>query len=51
LATSTGKPKDQIHKDIDRDFYMSAGQAKEYGIIDDVLVPKRPKTTKDDKDK
>jgi ATP-dependent Clp protease protease subunit len=49
LATSTGKPKDQIHKDIDRDFYMSAAQAKEYGIVDDVLVPKRPKAVKDDK--
>ena len=28
-----------IHKDIDRDFYMGAGQAKEYGLIDDVLPP------------
>ncbi len=49
LVDATGKPKDQIHKDIDRDFYLGAGQAKEYGIIDDVLVPKRPKAVKDDK--
>ena len=41
LATRRGKPKDQIHKDIDRDFYMSAAQAKEYGLIDDVLPPRK----------
>jgi ATP-dependent Clp protease protease subunit len=40
LATATGKAKEQIHKDIDRDFYMSAASAKEYGIIDDVLPPR-----------
>ncbi len=49
LVDATGKPKDQIHKDIDRDFYLGAAQAKEYGIIDDVLVPKRPKAAKDEK--
>ena len=49
LVDATGKPKDQIIKDIDRDFYMSASQAKEYGIVDDVLVAKRPKTGKDEK--
>jgi ATP-dependent Clp protease protease subunit len=41
LATATGKPKDLIHKDIDRDFYMSAVQAKEYGLIDDVIPPRK----------
>ena len=41
LATATGKPKDLIHKDIDRDFYMGAPQAKEYGLIDDVLPPRK----------
>jgi ATP-dependent Clp protease protease subunit len=50
LVDATGKPKDQIHKDIDRDFYLSAAAAKDYGIIDDVLMPKRPKTAKDGKD-
>ena len=49
LVDATGKPKDQIHKDIDRDFYLGAAQAKEYGLIDDVLVPKRGKTAKDEK--
>jgi ATP-dependent Clp protease protease subunit len=41
LANATGKPKDLIHKDIDRDFYMGPAQAKEYGLIDDVLPPRR----------
>jgi ATP-dependent Clp protease, protease subunit len=41
LANATGKSKDVIHKDIDRDFYMGAGQAKEYGLIDDVLPPRK----------
>lgn len=41
LATSSGKSKEQIHKDIDRDFWMGAAQAKEYGLIDEVLIPKQ----------
>ena len=49
LATSTGKNRDQILKDIDRDFYMSATAAKEYGLIDNVFFPK--KKTGEEKDK
>ena len=41
LTNATGKPKEQIHKDIDRDFYLGGAQAKEYGLIDDVLIPKK----------
>ncbi len=41
LVDATGKSKDQITKDIDRDFYLSGVQAKEYGLIDDVLTPKK----------
>src|SRR5271166_2048052 len=41
LANATNKPKDLIHKDIDRDFYMSAPQAKDYGLIDEVLPPRK----------
>ncbi len=41
LVDATGKSKDQIVKDIDRDFYMGGAQAKEYGLIDDVLAPKK----------
>ncbi len=40
LVTATGKTREQISKDIDRDFYLSGAAAKEYGIIDEVLVPK-----------
>ena len=43
LVDATGKNRDELAKDIERDFYLSAGQAKEYGLIDEVL-PKRVKT-------
>jgi ATP-dependent Clp protease protease subunit len=33
----TGKPTAQIAKDLDRDFFMSGEQAREYGIIDEVI--------------
>ncbi len=38
LAKHTGKPVKTIEKDADRDFFMSAAQAKEYGLVDDVIV-------------
>ena len=41
LAEATGKTIDQITKDGDRDFWMDANEAKKYGIIDDVLKPKK----------
>jgi len=37
LVKHTHQPLEKIEKDTDRDFFMSAGQAKEYGIIDDVI--------------
>ncbi len=46
LVQATGKSKEQIHKDIDRDNYMSPAQAKEYGLVDEVLQVRR-KGTKD----
>jgi ATP-dependent Clp protease protease subunit len=49
LVNATGKSKEQISKDIDRDFYLGAAQAKEYGLIDDVLVPKRKGGPKEDR--
>lgn len=36
LAKATGKPLSQIEKDVDRDFFMMADEAKKYGIIDEV---------------
>src|SRR5512140_688157 len=44
LVDATGKNRDELANDIERDFYLSAGQAKEYGLIDEVL-PKRAKMT------
>src|SRR6187399_2356153 len=40
LVDSTGKGRAEIEKDIDRDFYMGPGQAKEYGLIDEIFEPK-----------
>jgi ATP-dependent Clp protease protease subunit len=37
LEKHTHQPLDKIERDTDRDFFMSAEQAKEYGIIDDVI--------------
>jgi ATP-dependent Clp protease protease subunit len=37
LAHHSGQPLSRIEDDTDRDYIMGAGQAKEYGIIDDVL--------------
>lgn len=37
LGKHTGKPVEQIARDTDRDYFMSAAQAKEYGLIDGVL--------------
>ncbi|HDJ30373.1 MAG TPA: ATP-dependent Clp protease proteolytic subunit [bacterium] len=41
LAKHTGQPLKKIEKDTDRDFYLSAKEAKEYGIIDMVIEPKK----------
>jgi ATP-dependent Clp protease protease subunit len=38
VARHTGQPIERVHKDTERDFVMSADEAKEYGIIDDVIV-------------
>jgi ATP-dependent Clp protease, protease subunit len=36
-AKTTGKPEDQILRDLERDFYMTAPEAREYGLIDEVF--------------
>jgi ATP-dependent Clp protease protease subunit len=41
LAKHTGKPLVQVAKDTERDFYLTAEEAKEYGIIDEVIIPKK----------
>lgn len=39
LARHTGQPLGKVEADVDRDFYMSAPQAREYGIVDEILEP------------
>ena len=41
LAKHTGQPLTKIEKDTDRDFYMSAQEAVEYGIVDEVIDSKK----------
>jgi ATP-dependent Clp protease protease subunit len=40
LSKHTSQPLNKIEKDTDRDFYMSAQEAKEYGVIDEVIKTK-----------
>jgi len=41
LAKHSGKPKEQVNKDIDRDKILTAAQAVEYGLIDQVLSSRK----------
>ena len=43
LSECSGKSVEQIAKDVDRDFYLSAAEAKEYGLVDNILF-KAPST-------
>jgi ATP-dependent Clp protease, protease subunit len=38
VSRHTGQPIERVHKDTDRDFVMSADEAREYGIIDEVII-------------
>jgi len=49
LALHTGKPIDAISKDTDRDFFMSAAEARDYGIVDDVVKSRRDADKKPEK--
>ncbi len=40
LAKNTGKSTEQVEKDSDRDNYMTADEAKKYGLVDEVMKPK-----------
>ena len=42
IADHTGQPYEKIARDTDRDFYLSAEQAQEYGLIDEVLATQQP---------
>ncbi len=50
LSESTGQDLKKIQKDTDRDYYMSAEQAKEYGLIDDIFVTRKKSNDNKKKD-
>lgn len=41
ISFHSGRPVEQVERDIDRDYYMTAGEAKEYGLIDAIIEPRR----------
>jgi ATP-dependent Clp protease, protease subunit len=47
LCKHTGQPIEKVRSDTDRDYYMSAAEAVEYGLVDEVLTPKAEETKKD----
>ena len=49
FALHTGKPIDVIAKDTDRDFFMSAAEARDYGLVDDVVKSRREPEKKAEK--
>jgi ATP-dependent Clp protease, protease subunit len=49
LAAHTKQPIERIAKDTDRDFYMTADQAKEYGVVDDILEKQKVELEEEEK--
>ncbi|QPM66949.1 ATP-dependent Clp endopeptidase proteolytic subunit ClpP [Atribacter laminatus] len=43
LASHTGQPLDRVKKDTERDYFMSAEEAQQYGLVDQVILPKKEK--------
>lgn len=46
LAKNTGKPLAQVEKDVERDFFMDADEAKKYGIIDEIVTKSKKTESK-----
>jgi ATP-dependent Clp protease protease subunit len=46
LAKNTGKPLTQIEKDVERDFFMDAEEAKKYGIVDEIVTKSKTPSKK-----
>ncbi|MCX5699518.1 MAG: ATP-dependent Clp endopeptidase proteolytic subunit ClpP [Candidatus Omnitrophica bacterium] len=44
LARHTGQSLDKIQKDTDRDYFMSAQESKDYGLVDEVILPETKKS-------
>ncbi|HUI67185.1 MAG TPA: ATP-dependent Clp endopeptidase proteolytic subunit ClpP [Nitrospirota bacterium] len=47
LSKHTGQPIEKIQTDTDRDFFMSGEDAKQYGLVDEVIAKKMPRGTKE----
>jgi ATP-dependent Clp protease protease subunit len=43
LSRACGKSIEEIERDTDRDYYMNACEAKEYGLIDEIIMPRKDK--------
>jgi ATP-dependent Clp protease protease subunit len=41
IAHHTGRPPEQVEKDCDRDYYMTATEAKDYGLVDEVVKSRK----------
>jgi ATP-dependent Clp protease, protease subunit len=41
ISHHTHRPVSQVEQDLDRDFFMTAEEAKDYGLIDDIIYPRR----------
>jgi ATP-dependent Clp protease, protease subunit len=41
IAHHSGRPVEQVERDIDRDYFMTAGEARAYGLIDEIIAPRR----------
>jgi len=41
IAHHTGRPLHQVERDIDRDYFMTADEAMAYGLIDEIIAPRR----------
>ena len=50
LARHTGQPHERIKEDTERDFYMSAEEALKYGLIDQIIEPRKAQKSKEAQD-
>lgn len=41
IAFHSGQPLEKVERDLDRDYFMTAEEAKDYGLVDEVLAPRR----------
>ena len=41
LAQRTGQPLEKIQSDVERDHFLEAEEAKEYGLVDEIIPPRR----------